>query len=145
MPDLRRVTADVLKEHTNMGVPRSQCLISDILNPLPHTIGEQCQISGSPSILDDSEPHTPASPSKKQKLVKDGASFVKNRPKGEVRYPPCEHQPQYLLREHEDFHLHPIGSIMCYSRHIPYTSEKKSFMGKTGRKSFEGKNEYTQP
>ena len=140
MLDLLRVTADVLKERPSMGVPRSQCLISDMLNPLPQTIAGQCQVLSSPSNLDDSEPHTSASPSKRQKLVKDGASFVKNRPKGEVRYPPCEHQPHYLLREHEAFHLHPIGSITCYSRHIPYTSEKKTFMDKTGRKSFEGKN-----
>ncbi|KAM5438470.1 hypothetical protein MferCBS31731_005047 [Microsporum ferrugineum] len=35
------------------------------------------------------------------------------------------------------FEIHPMGHITEFPRHIPYNSEKKSFLEKTGRESFE--------
>ena len=121
-----------------MSVSRHQCPISEILNPLSQPSLHQRQLL-SPSSTNDSEPSTPPLPTRKLKGAKDGASFIESVPKGEVRYPPCEDQPGDLASKHHMFKLRPFGSIMQFSRHIPYTSEKKSFMGKTGRQSFEGK------
>jgi hypothetical protein len=76
---------------------------------------------------------------KKQKMTKDGAVFVKGKIKGEVNFPPFERLDEETIREVEKFQVHPLGKIREYSRHIPYNSEKKSFLEKTGRESFEGK------
>jgi hypothetical protein len=72
-------------------------------------------------------------------MVKDGAIFVKGRIRGEVNFPPFERLDEETKREVEHFQVHPLGKIQEYSRHIPYNSEKKSFLEKTGRESFEGK------
>lgn len=120
---------------------RNQCPISEILNPVPHTVTQQQQLLSPSSSVHGSGPSTPALPTKKLKGSKDGASFIENAPQGEVRYLPFEDQPGELASKHKAFKLYPMGSITKYCRHIPYTSEKKSFMRKTGRKSFEGKTE----
>lgn len=72
-------------------------------------------------------------------MTKDGAVFVKGKIKGEVKFPPFERLDEETIREVEKFQVHPLGKIQEYSRHIPYNSEKKSFLEKTGRESFEGK------
>ncbi|KAK2787095.1 hypothetical protein FQN52_007361 [Onygenales sp. PD_12] len=74
---------------------------------------------------------------KKQKISKDAAVFTRGRLRGELRYPPCEYQNQELAAAHKEFEIHPMGHITEYPRHIPYNSEKKSFLEKTGRESFE--------
>lgn len=76
---------------------------------------------------------------KKQKMTKDGAVFAKGKVKGEVNYPPFENLDEETLREVQKFQVYPLGKIEDYCRHIPYNSEKKSFLEKTGRESFEGK------
>lgn len=99
-------------------------------------------------------PNTP-SPSKRQKLIKDAAVFLRGGAiKGNINYPPFEctedslcldsYQRQELAREHERFQIFPCGRgdeglISDYVRHIPYSSEKKSFLNKTGRDAFDGK------
>jgi len=76
---------------------------------------------------------------KRQKLAKDAAVFTKGRPKGEVCYPPHEAGDDEEMREqHEKFQIYPMGHIAKFPRHIPYNSEKKSFLDKTGRDAFEG-------
>jgi hypothetical protein len=72
-------------------------------------------------------------------MTKDGAVFVKGKIKGEVNFPPFERMDEETMREIEKFQVHPMGKITEFSRHIPYNSEKKSFLEKTGRESFEGK------
>lgn len=71
-------------------------------------------------------------------MTKDGAVFSKGKIKGEVNYPPFEQLNEETLREVEKFHVYPLGKIQAFCRHIPYNSEKKSFLEKTGRGSFEG-------
>ncbi|KAK2630614.1 hypothetical protein QTJ16_001434 [Diplocarpon rosae] len=74
---------------------------------------------------------------RKTKMNKDGAVFAKGKIKGEVRFPPFERLDEDVLREVQKFQIYPLGNIQEYSRHIPYNSEKKSFLEKTGRESFE--------
>lgn len=71
-------------------------------------------------------------------MTKDGAIFAKGKIKGEVNFPPFERFDEESMREIEKFQVYPLGKIQDYSRHIPYNSEKKSFLEKTGRESFEG-------
>ncbi|EKD17802.1 APSES transcription factor Xbp1 [Drepanopeziza brunnea f. sp. 'multigermtubi' MB_m1] len=70
-------------------------------------------------------------------MTKDGAVFAKGKIKGDVRFAPFERLDEDVLREVQRFHVYPLGDIQEYARHIPYNSEKKSFLEKTGRESFE--------
>ncbi|KAL4998463.1 hypothetical protein BDV10DRAFT_185283 [Aspergillus recurvatus] len=70
-------------------------------------------------------------------MAKDAPIFQRGKPRGEVRYPPCEDRDGKYSRQHHDFHIHPRGNIADYPRHIPYNSDKKSFQERTGRESFE--------
>lgn len=94
-----------------------------------------------------------ASPTKRPKLVKDAAIFVRGTPKQPVNYVPFEctedalyfsaEQQQELAKQHERFEVFPngrgdAGFIADYQRHIPYSSDKKAFFGKTNRDAFEG-------
>ncbi|SMR43849.1 unnamed protein product [Zymoseptoria tritici ST99CH_3D1] len=92
-----------------------------------------------------------SSPAKRQKLVKDAAVFSRGTVRGQVNYPPYEcserstslttQQQIELAQKHKEFSVYPSGSkgnfISCYVRHIPYSSEKKSFLNKTGRDAFD--------
>lgn len=71
-------------------------------------------------------------------MPKDAAVFTRGKIKGEVNYPPFETFDEETLRKINKFSVYPLGEIQEYSRHIPYNSEKKSFLEKTGRESFEG-------
>lgn len=79
------------------------------------------------------------SPSKKQKMTKDGAVFAKGKVKGEVNFPPFQRLDPATIGEVQKYYVYPLGKIDEFCRHIPYNSEKKSFLEKTGRESFEGK------
>jgi hypothetical protein len=83
---------------------------------------------------------SPDPPPKRQKLTKDAPIFNRSKPKGEVRYPPHEAgDDEELASEQKRFQVYPMGHIGEFARHIPYNSEKKSFLAKTGREAFEGK------
>lgn len=101
------------------------------------------------------QPQTPSAPSpaKRQKLVKDAAIFIRGTAKEPINYPPFEcmehavcltsQQQDELARQHDHFQIFPSGRgddgfIADYQRHIPYSSEKKAFYGKTNRDAFEG-------
>jgi hypothetical protein len=71
-------------------------------------------------------------------MVKDGAVFSKGKIKGQVNFPPFEKLDEESLKALRKFKVYPLGSITEFCRHIPYNSEKKSFLEKTGRESFEG-------
>lgn len=118
--------------------------IASLLNPEPQEVAERRKIQLPTPCSSGGrirEPKSPPPPrQKKQKVSKDAAVFTRGKPRGEVRYPPCEFQDAELAKWHEKFEIHPMGSISEYPRHIPYNSEKKSFLEKTGRESFEGKS-----
>jgi hypothetical protein len=71
-------------------------------------------------------------------MSKDGAVFTKGKIKGEVNFPPYEHFDEATVGELKKFEVYPLGKVQDYCRHIPYNSEKKTFLEKTGRESFEG-------
>ncbi|KAL8807982.1 MAG: hypothetical protein Q9200_004468 [Gallowayella weberi] len=73
---------------------------------------------------------------KKQKLCKDEATFVKGKPQAEVNYWPCEYQDEVATAEHHKYKVYPLGQIADYCKHVPYRSEKKTFLSKTGREGF---------
>ncbi|KAL8734332.1 MAG: hypothetical protein Q9166_001530 [cf. Caloplaca sp. 2 TL-2023] len=73
---------------------------------------------------------------KRQKLCKDEATFVKGKPQAEVRYWPCEYQDEKVAAEHRKYKVYPVGQITEYCKHVPYRSEKKTFLSKTGREGF---------
>ncbi|KAK8176038.1 transcription regulator HTH, apses-type DNA-binding domain-containing protein, partial [Phyllosticta citrichinensis] len=76
----------------------------------------------------------------RQKVSKTAAVFVKGEPKGEVRYPPHEVDDyDDLAAELLKYRITPtpLRDIKKYPRHIPYNSDKKSFLTKTGREAFE--------
>lgn len=105
-----------------------------------------------------SQPAAPiaTSSSKHQKQAKDAAVVNRKDVRGIVNYPPFECredavclssiQQQELDRQHKLFQVFPYSEneqdlIADYTRHIPYSSERKSFGGKTGRDGFDGKGE----
>lgn len=71
-------------------------------------------------------------------MAKDGAIFAKGKTKGDVNFPPFECLDENILREIEKYQVYPLGQIEEFPRHIPYNSDKKNFLEKTGRESFEG-------
>ena len=81
----------------------------------------------------------PSPPAKKQKIAKDAPIFQKGKPVGQINFPPYE-----AVSEQEETLLHKLqiypkpGQITNYPRHIPYSSDKKTFLQKTGRDAFEG-------
>jgi hypothetical protein len=72
-------------------------------------------------------------------MAKDGAMFNPGKTKGEVNFPPFEDFSESIIQEVKKYCVYPLGSIMDFPRHIPYNSDKKSFLEKTGRESFEGR------
>lgn len=116
--------------------------IASLLNPEPESRERYPQQlpTPSPSRFAREYRQSPPPRQKKQKISKDAAVFTRGRTRGELRYPPCEYQNQELAEAHREFQIHPMGHITEYPRHIPYNSEKKSFLEKTGRESFEGTN-----
>lgn len=111
--------------------------IKSLLNPLP----EIPQFSPPAPLLARTQRPVSSSPplEKRQKLAKDAPIFTRGRIRGELRYPPCEERDVELERIQSEFKLHPtMGSIAEFPRHIPYSSDKKSFQQLTGRESFEG-------
>ncbi|EEH41202.1 hypothetical protein PAAG_03488 [Paracoccidioides lutzii Pb01] len=113
--------------------------IASLLNPEPEKRESYRQQlpTPCPSRFAREYRQSPPPRQKKQKISKDAAVFTRGRVRGELRYPPCEHQSKELAEAHREFQIHPMGHIIEYPRHIPYNSEKKSFLEETGRESFE--------
>lgn len=75
----------------------------------------------------------------KQKLPKDAPIFRKGPTKGEVVFAPHEAgDDKDLADQYERYQIFPRGEIAEYCHHIPYSSDKKTFLSKTGRDAFEG-------
>ena len=80
---------------------------------------------------------------KRQKVPKDAPIFSEgNKIVGFVNYPPYEvENDQDLVAQHQRFQVYPLGEIYRKGvRHIPYNSDKKDFLDKTGRDAFESKS-----
>ena len=114
--------------------------IRSILNPAYDSCPEKLQESSLIHHRALERPKHEVPPAKRQRLAKDAAIFTKCRPRGKVRFPPHEAGgDDALSAQYKAFQIHPMGNIGDYCRHIPYNSEKKSFLTKTGRDCFEGK------
>jgi hypothetical protein len=111
--------------------------IHSLLNPMPEPESDTFQLPSPSPSTHNGELSPAIYPRKKQKLCKDAAVFVKGNLHGECRYPVYEEAIE-ILPEHHQHHIHPLGRIMDYPRHVPYNSEKKSFLEKTQRDGFEG-------
>jgi hypothetical protein len=83
---------------------------------------------------------SPGSPRKKVKSTKDAPVFQHGPIRGECRFPPDEFQNVELAAYHQQFEITPFGEIADYPRHIPYNSEKKTFLERTNREYLEGMN-----
>lgn len=80
---------------------------------------------------------------KRQKIPKDAPVFSEGtKIVGHVNFPPYEGgEYDDLALQHRRFQLFPLGEIRKKGvRHIPYNSDKKDFLDKTGRESFESKS-----
>jgi hypothetical protein len=122
--------------------------VEDLLNPAP----EHQEHNGSTTLASQRCPlldpeQTQLPPSQrigKQKLPKDAPIFRKGPTKGDVLFPPHEAGDDIeLAKEHERFKIFPRGEIAQYCHHIPYSSDKKTFLSKTGRDAFEGRRAHT--
>ncbi|KAG2417953.1 hypothetical protein HFD88_001052 [Aspergillus terreus] len=110
--------------------------IESLLNPVPSQV--QYSLPSPPLTTLSTAAVTARSPrQKRQKVAKDAAVFIEGKPRGKVRYPPCEERDEELAKRHREFQIYPMGNIADYPRHIPYNSDKKTFQEKTGRESFE--------
>ncbi|KAH6633202.1 hypothetical protein C7974DRAFT_433317 [Boeremia exigua] len=77
---------------------------------------------------------------KRQKLAKDAPVFSEGtKIVGHVNYPPHEAaSDRFLEARHCEYSIFPLGQIFKKGvRHIPYASDKKDFLEKTGRGAFE--------
>ena len=100
------------------------------------------------------------SPAKRTKLVKDAPVFIPGEVRAQVNYPPFElneipvclsaSQHDELVREHKRFQVYPNGDntgdqpgmlIGSCPKAIPYSSEKKDLLNKTGLEGFNGECE----
>ncbi|KAK4503434.1 hypothetical protein PRZ48_004349 [Zasmidium cellare] len=108
----------------------------------------------SPTSTLTSQPSTPftATP-KRQKRAKDASNFNTGPVRGPVNYPPFEcnersvcltdNQQRELQMQHRQFKVQPTGReeegglISRNVQHIPYSSEKRGFLDKTGRGGFD--------
>lgn len=82
---------------------------------------------------------------KRQKIPKDAPVFSEgNKIVGHVNYPPYEAgNDRELEARHREFRIFPPGQIDKKGvRHIPYNSDKRDFLDKTGRDAFEGKSSF---
>jgi len=115
--------------------------IVDLLNPCPTRHGHRSSKSPTPPASTPHKVTTTTSIPKRQKIPKDAAVFTEGaKVVGQINFPPYEAgSDEELAREHRKFQIHPMGEIAKYVRHIPYNSDKKDFMAKTGREAFEGR------
>ncbi len=112
--------------------------VASLLNPVTSENEPRTPFHTSCSMLYDPEPSPRMPLLRKQKLCKDEATFIKGKPQEEVRYWPCEYQGGHVAAEHQKFSLFPIGHITEYCKHVPYRSEKKKIISRTGREGFHG-------
>lgn len=115
--------------------------IHSLLNPLGgEKSGRQHTKTPGPAVVSHSIPHDASL--LRTKVAKDAPIFSDgNKIAGFVNYPPHESDDSRdLAAQHQRFQLYPRGEIYKKGvRHIPYNSDKKDFLEKTGREAFESK------
>ena len=155
----------VARHHRSTNARVNMLNIQALLNPFVSNGSELCNNRGSDSppptpastptstsfVTSRSATPVTAASSKQQKIGR--ASAADNRNMSGVNYPPFERvedalclsptQQQELTRQHKLFQILPYSEdaqdlIAEYTRHIPYSSDKKSFGGKTGKSGFNG-------
>ena len=112
--------------------------VASLLNPVLEDPRPLPSPLSSASLTPECSSVSSPPPPKKQKVAKDAAIFSKGKVQGQVRYAPWETYDSKTLTELQGFSVYPIGRIAEYRRHIPYNSDKKAFLEKTGRGAFEG-------
>jgi hypothetical protein len=114
--------------------------IQSLLNPFCDD-QRGCRSAGTPAPATISHSQVPCTlAAKRQKVPKDAAIFTdESKIRGTINFPPYEYgDDEELDTQHRKFQIYPIGEILTKgARHIPYNSEKKDFMTKTGREAFE--------
>jgi hypothetical protein len=112
--------------------------IHSLLNPCENHHGNRNSESPTPAPVPRAVTATPSTP-KRQKVPKDAAIYTHAPVNGPVNFPPHEYEDDaQLTAQHRVFQIYPLGSILEKSaRRIPYSSDKKDFMLKTGRDAFE--------
>ncbi|KAF2020725.1 DNA-binding domain of Mlu1-box binding protein MBP1 [Aaosphaeria arxii CBS 175.79] len=116
-----------------------------LLNPIKcgdyHDYHDDDRTSESPTPAPAPRPIVPyTAGNKRQKIPKDAAIFTEGaKVNGPVNYPPYEYMDDKELQaQHRKFQIYPNGNIRQKGpRRIPYNSDKKDFMNKTGRDAFE--------
>ncbi|KAF2830688.1 hypothetical protein CC86DRAFT_316193, partial [Ophiobolus disseminans] len=113
--------------------------IHSLLNPV---CGDDHRFRGLASPVQAPMPYStpPNVLPKRQKMPKDAPIFSEgNKIVGVVNYSPYEaRDDQDLVAQHQRFQIYPLGEIYKKGvRHIPYNSDKKDFLDKTGRDAFE--------
>jgi hypothetical protein len=111
-----------------------------LLNPF---CGDQYGHRNSTSPTPAPIPVTPVPAPRRQKVPKDAPIFSEgNQTVGNVNFRPHEAgNDQHLLGQHRKFQIYPLGEIEKKGiRHIPYNSDKKDFLDKTGRDAFESES-----
>ena len=121
--------------------------ISALLNPSPDThhrrrSSRTRRLTNEASPVDDSSDYVPGDTSRKSKgkQTKDAPKFERGEVVGTVNFPPHDTFSADIAKHLKDFKIFPSTGISAYPRHIPYSSDKKDFLMKTGRDSFEGKS-----
>jgi hypothetical protein len=113
--------------------------IQYLLNPF---CGDRHDYRNSESPIPSAHPIAAVSVPRRHKIPKDAPIFSEsNKPVGIVNFLPYEAEnDKELLAQHRRFQIYPLGEIAKKGvRHIPYNSDKKDFLEKTGRDAFEGK------
>jgi hypothetical protein len=115
--------------------------VEELLNPVSDRGDEEWRstVTSIPYVQAPLQPACPSSKPRGLKLPKDAPIFRKGAPKGVVQFPPHEAiGDKELVEQHNLFQVYPMGEIADYCHHIPYSSDKKTFLCKTGRDAFEG-------
>ncbi|EUC37487.1 hypothetical protein COCCADRAFT_85347 [Bipolaris zeicola 26-R-13] len=111
--------------------------IQDLLNP---SCGDRHDHRHPESPTPSSHPVATLPALRRQKIPKDAPIFSEgNRTVGIVNFAPHEAgNDEEFLAQHRRFQIYPLGEISRKGvRHIPYNSDKKDFLEKTGRDAFE--------
>lgn len=119
--------------------------IGALLNPVRKERGNRFRQLPSPSPTDimSSYPSTPSPVIGKPGRPFDKAS-AKKMTRGEVRFPPYITDNREIMKKQRELQMGPPEEIQFYAKHIPYSSEKKTFLSRTGRESFEGRQRPSQ-
>jgi hypothetical protein len=109
--------------------------VKSLLNPP----SSEPQITQFPSTSSSYKRFTPSlALAVRPKMNKETTDSSNTKTNGAVNFPPFEDLDKESLTEVLKYGVHQLGRIAKCPRHIPYNSEKKDFLGKTGREGFEG-------